>query len=88
MIVGKRWWAHGPTGDPGSNEPCHLYWLQAQKDANSVVGFTPRLIHPDSGAGLNFSIEDMNGDNMPDIIVSNKKGVWVMEQLRPTAADK
>ena len=28
FITGKRFWAHGPTGDPGSDEPSSLYWLR------------------------------------------------------------
>jgi len=84
LITGKRWWAHGPSGDPGSHEPSHLYWFEAQKDANGVTRFTPRLIHPDSGVGLEFAVDDMNGDGLTDVIVSNKKGVYIMEQVRST----
>ena len=28
FITGKRFWAHGPKGDPGSDEPASLYWLR------------------------------------------------------------
>jgi hypothetical protein len=77
---------NGPAGDPGSHEPAHLYWFEAQKDAKSAIRFTPHLIHGDSGVGLQFSIDDMNGDQLPDVIVSNKKGVRVFEQvLRPSS---
>jgi len=84
LVTGKRWWAHGPAGDPGSHEPAHLYWFEAQPDAEGIVQFTPRLIHADSGVGLQFCIEDMNGDQLLDVIVSNKKGVRVFEQVRRT----
>ena len=29
LVTGKRFWAHGPKGDPGSDEPANLYWLRA-----------------------------------------------------------
>jgi hypothetical protein len=37
------------------------------------------LIDDDSGAGLNIVVQDMNGDQKPDIVIANKNGVFVLE---------
>jgi G:T-mismatch repair DNA endonuclease (very short patch repair protein) len=42
----------------------------------------PHLIDNDSGVGLQVLVQDMNGDGLPDIIVSNKKGVFFFEQKK------
>jgi hypothetical protein len=79
---GRRWWAHGPRGDDGANDPAYLYWFQAKKSRDGMVTFTPHEIDSGSGVGTSFAVADMNGDRLPDVIVSNKKGVHVFLQVR------
>ena len=81
LITGKRWWAHGPKGDPGSEQPAVLYWFQARRSKDGTLGFTPHLIHDDSGVGTQFAVEDFNGDDLLDVVTSNKKGVHLFEQV-------
>jgi hypothetical protein len=83
LVTGRRWWAHGPKGDPGADGPAVLYWFQAKRDKTGSTRFVPHLIDDDSGVGTQFTILDMNGDGLPDIIISNKKGVFVFLQVRP-----
>lgn len=85
LVTGRRWWAHGPKGDPGSEGPAVLYWFRARKDKNGVIHFDPHLIDEDSGVGTQFTIADLNGDGLLDIIVSNKKGVFAFLQTRTGA---
>jgi len=40
------------------------------------------LIDDNSGIGLSFVVEDIDDDNLPDIIISNKKGVFFFEQVK------
>lgn len=82
LITGKRHWAHGPKGDPGSDQPTVLYWFEAKKGKDKIITFTPHLIDKDSGIGTQFWIGDINGDKLPDIAVANKKGVFLFEQVR------
>jgi len=90
LVTGKRWWSHGRS-EPGSDWPAMLYWFKATKITvkgkqnqpdNSFIRFTPMIIDADSGIGTQFAVEDINGDKLPDVIVSNKKGVFVFVQER------
>lgn len=82
FVTGRRWWAHGPRGDAGPNDPAYLYWFQAKRGKDGLMSFTPHMIDDDSGIGTSFAIADMNGDGLPDVIVANKKGVHVFLQQR------
>lgn len=81
LVTGKRWWSHG-RAEPGSDWPAMVYWFKASKSKDGVIKFTPTIIDTDSGIGTQFVVEDINGDKLPDVIVSNKKGVFVMVQVR------
>jgi hypothetical protein len=82
LVTGKRWWAHGPHGDADPNKPAVLYWFEAKRDKDGLTHFVPHEIDNDSGIGTQFVVEDFNGDKLPDVVVSNKKGVYVFEQVR------
>ena len=82
LVTGKRWWAHGPKGDADPNDPAVLYWFEAKRGKDGMTKFVPHRIDDDSGIGTQFAVEDINGDKLPDIIVANKKGVYVFEQVR------
>ena len=79
LLTGKRYYAHNGR-DPGGMEPAVLYWFEL------VPGYTPRWIphqiDNNSGVGLLPVVEDMNRDGLPDIVISNKKGVFVFERIK------
>ena len=81
LVTGKRWWAHGPKGDVDPNAPAKLYWFEAKKK-DGLISFTPHEIDNDSGIGTQFFVGDVNGDGLPDIVTSNKKGTFLFEQVR------
>jgi hypothetical protein len=76
LVTGKRKWSHGKS-EPGSDLQPELYWLQAKKAKDGTISFTPRLIDNDSGIGTQFVVADFNGDGKPDVITSNKHGVYI-----------
>lgn len=77
IVTGKRFWAHGPTGDAAPNAPAVLYWFKLVRGAGQSVDFVPHLIDNDSGIGTQVVAGDVNGDGLPDVVVGNKKGAFV-----------
>jgi putative heme-binding domain-containing protein len=82
FITGKRWWAHGPGGDPGSDQPAVIYWFESVKNENGSLEFIPRLIDAASGIATQFEVGNVNNDDLLDIAVSSKSGVFIFEQSR------
>ncbi|HET7179310.1 MAG TPA: VCBS repeat-containing protein [Chryseosolibacter sp.] len=80
LISGKRFFAHNDTDhDPGAHDPAVLYWFEFTPGKEPY--FVPHLIDSDSGAGLNIVAQDITGDDAIDIVISNKKGVFVFERI-------
>ncbi|MCX6905218.1 MAG: VCBS repeat-containing protein, partial [Verrucomicrobia bacterium] len=77
ILTGKRFWAHGPTGDKEPDAPAVVFWLELRRDGQGGATFIPHLIDDDSGVGTQVSAVDLNGDGRPDVIVGNKKGIFV-----------
>lgn len=75
-ITGKRFLAHHGR-DPGDSDPAILLWFDIAPGKEPY--FTEHQIDNDSGAGLNITIHDMNGDRKPDIVIANKNGVFLFE---------
>ncbi|MBI3874389.1 MAG: FG-GAP repeat protein, partial [Verrucomicrobia bacterium] len=48
-----------------------------KRGKDGSVDFVPHLIDDDSGVGTQVTVGDVNGDGLPDVIVGNKKGVFV-----------
>lgn len=78
LVTGKRFWAHR-EGDEGIDDPAVLCWFEMKRE-NGKPSWIRHDIDWDSGVGLHFQIVDINGDGLPDIITSNKKGVYVFLQ--------
>ncbi len=81
FVTGKRWWAHGPKGDPGSDGPAVMHWFELRRTAKGPEWVSHQFDH-DSGIGTQFEVRDMNGDGLLDVITSNKKGVHLFLQRR------
>lgn len=79
IITGKRYFAHNEK-DPGAFEPAVLYWFEFRPGATPQ--WIPHEIDNDSGIGNSFVVQDINNDGRPDIVVSNKKGVYFFEQIK------
>ena len=76
IVTGKRFWAHGPGGDPEPNATPVLYWFELKRGGGQA-SYTAHLIDDTTGVGTQVMAGDINGDGKPDVLVGNKKGVSV-----------
>ncbi len=89
IVTGKRFWSHGRTGDPDRNTAAVLYWFRTHRESGGKVDFVPYLIDDDSGVGTQVVAKDINGDDLPDIVVGNKKGTFVhLHRARKVSRDE
>ncbi len=80
IVTGKRFWAHGPNGpDPDENGPAVIYWFQLVRHGDGGAEFIPHLVDSDSGVGTQVTAGFVSNPTHPDIVVGNKKGVFVFE---------
>lgn len=92
IVTGKRFWAHGPKGDPEPEAIPVLYWFQltrkpAAAGQAAAVEYMPHRIHDASGVGCQVTVGDLNGDGHPDVAVGNKLGTFIHLQ-RPRSASE
>ncbi len=78
LVTGKRFWAHNGN-DPGERDPAVIYWFEYKPGKQPQ--WVPHEIDSDSGVGLHIVAADMNRDKLPDLVVSNKKGIFIFERL-------
>lgn len=79
FVTGKRPYAHPPGVDPDSEGPRVLYWYQ-QRRTDAGASFVRHLIDAESGVGTQFVARDVTGDGKPDLVISNKRGLFLFEQ--------
>lgn len=77
VVTGKRYFAHGYSGDPEPLAPAVLYGFVLERGTGGTVNFVPYLIDDDSGVGNAISAGDLTGNGYPDIVTCNKKGGFV-----------
>lgn len=82
LVTGKRYWAHNGKGDQDEGNARVLYWFQTKRDGKGGVEFIPHLVDAESGVGTDVQVGDVNGDKLPDILVGNKAGLFVLLQER------
>jgi hypothetical protein len=79
LVTGKRYYAH-LGHDPAAHEPSVLYWFEYKSGKSPQ--WMPHLIDDNSGVGLLVLVKDMNQDGLPDIVVANKKGVFIFQRIK------
>lgn len=79
LITGKRFWAHNGH-DPGERDAVVVYWFEFIPGPQPK--WIPHLIDDNSGVGLHVVVQDINKDKLQDIIIGNKKGVFVFGQQK------
>jgi len=79
FVTGKRFKPHFDL-DPGTNDPAVTYLFITKPNTNGDVTFDVIQIDDNSGVGVDLFTGDINGDNKPDIVTANKKGVFIHTQ--------
>jgi len=79
IVTGKRFWAHGAHGDVEPTAPAVLYWFKLTRPAKGKAEFIPHLIDNDSGIGTQVVAGNISNKKFPDVVVGNKKGLFVLE---------
>jgi len=77
IVIGKRRWAHGPTGDVEPNAAPVLYWFQLIRKPDGSASYKPHLIDDDSGVGVQVTAADVTGDGRADVLTASKLGTFL-----------
>ncbi len=77
-ITGKRYLAHNGR-DAGDAETPYLLWIEFTPGQPPY--YKEHIIDADSGAGLNIAVADMNNDGKSDIVIANKNGIFLFENM-------
>ena len=85
IVTGKRWWAHGPTGDVDATAAPLFCVFTLRRGANHTATFEPHVLDATTGVGTQLVAADVNGDGRPDFIVGNKRGTALLLSQPPSA---
>lgn len=77
IVTGKRFWAHGPKGDPDPLGTPYVYWFELKRDGGKVQ-WIGHLVDDYAGVGTQVVAGDINGDKKLDVVVGNKRGAFVL----------
>jgi hypothetical protein len=76
IVTGKTYWSHhkqSPMWDAGAV----VYWFGLERTSEGVK-WVPHRADDEAGIGRQISVVDVNGDQLPDIVVGGMKGCHVL----------
>ncbi len=79
IVTGKTFWSHHRKSPMWDADPV-VYWFQLNRADG--VRWIPHLAGNTSGIGRQVSVDDINQDGLPDIVVGGMKGTNVLIQSR------
>jgi hypothetical protein len=83
IVVGKRYWAHGPKRDIEPMAEPVVYWFRLVREKGKVR-YEPHQIDRASGVGVQITTADVDADGRPDVLTASKHGAFVFLN-RPAA---
>ena len=89
VVTGKRFWSHGRVGDPDRNQAAVNYWFRLVRGPDHSVDFIPYRIDDNSGVGTQLVVGDVDRNGLPDLVVGNKKGTFVLfHEAKPVSQEE
>ena len=85
VVTGKTYWSHhdrSPMWDAGAV----VYWFKLERTKEGV-NWIPYLADGEAGIGRQLTVGDLNGDQIPDIVVGGMKGCHVLLQSVATVSE-
>ena len=79
IVAGKTLYAHYGLLDPDEFGPAVLYWYEIVTDPEGGPRFVRHFIS-DTGTGRQVSAGDVDGDGLMDLVLGNRKGVFLLLQ--------
>ena len=86
IVTGKTYWSHhdrSPMWDAGAV----VYWFKLER-GKTGINWIPHLADGEAGVGRQLSVGDLNGDQIPDILVGGMKGCHLLTQAVTGATEK
>ena len=80
LVTGWRFFAHGFRAAL-AGKPSELAWFDIVTQEGQPPKLTKHTVDMRSGVGAQFETKDFDGDGRIDIIVSNRKGVFIFKQV-------
>jgi hypothetical protein len=85
LVTGKTYWSHH-TKSPQWDAGAVVYWFRLERTPEGV-NWTPHLADGEAGIGRQVIVRDVNGDQLPDIIVGGMKGTHVLLHARKAVTE-
>jgi len=79
LVTGQRFGAHGFKDE---RAPSELVWYELSPQKDGPPKATLHVVDDQSGVGAQFVTTDVDGDGRQDIVVSNRKGVFLFRQKK------
>lgn len=81
FLTGKRYMAH--DHDPGAREPLGIYWYEFLRNEDGSVSWVKHVIDYSTrtGAGMQLSVADIDGDGLLDFVAPGKTGLFLFRRV-------